>query len=159
MEPLGCRDPRSSTGWQHTVQGAGVRLDSGLGRDLAVGAQSSRLNLLDFWLAVQELKLSYHNSDTMLYTIWPYYGNLISVPWQQPSWVLMFVIPLFADARCVFSFVTLICATLLFHAGTVGFFFLMRTCFLNSRDSFPNGLSAQIVLAVFWLDVWTLTFC
>ena len=30
-----------------------------------------------YWVAVKELKLSYHNSDTILFTVYPYYGNLI----------------------------------------------------------------------------------
>ena len=32
-----------------------------------------------FWVAVKELKLSYHNPEAILVTIYPYYGNLISV--------------------------------------------------------------------------------
>ena len=28
------------------------------------------------WAAVQELKSSHHNPETMLFTIYPYYGNL-----------------------------------------------------------------------------------
>ena len=35
------------------------------------------------WLAVKELKLSYHSyytSETILFTIYPEYGNLIQVP-------------------------------------------------------------------------------
>ena len=33
-----------------------------------------------YWLAVQELKLSCHTPETMLFTMYPYYGNLNSVP-------------------------------------------------------------------------------
>ena len=29
-----------------------------------------------YWVAVQELKLSYHDPETILFTIYPYYGNL-----------------------------------------------------------------------------------
>ena len=32
----------------------------------------------------KELNLSYHNSETILFTIHPYYGNLNWVPYQQP---------------------------------------------------------------------------
>ena len=30
-----------------------------------------------FWVALKELKLSYHNPKTVLFTTCPYYGNLI----------------------------------------------------------------------------------
>ena len=39
-------------------------------------------------VAVQELKLTYHNPehpDTMLFTMYPCHGNLIEVPQQQPN--------------------------------------------------------------------------
>ena len=36
------------------------------------------------WVAVKELELSYLNSKTVLFTIYPYYGNLNEVPQQQP---------------------------------------------------------------------------
>ena len=36
------------------------------------------------WVAVKELKLSYHNPKTMVFTIYPCYGNLNYVPQQQP---------------------------------------------------------------------------
>ena len=29
------------------------------------------------WVAVQELKLSYHNPETILFTVFPYCGNFI----------------------------------------------------------------------------------
>ena len=38
-----------------------------------------------YWVAVKELKLSYHIGETLLFTIYTHYGNLISVPQQQPS--------------------------------------------------------------------------
>ena len=34
----------------------------------------------EFWVAVKEFSLSYHNPETMLFTIYPYHGNLIEVP-------------------------------------------------------------------------------
>ena len=37
-----------------------------------------------YWEVVKELKLSYYDSDTILITIYPYYGNLTYVPEQQP---------------------------------------------------------------------------
>ena len=39
---------------------------------------------LNGWLAVKKLKFSYHNSDTILFTIYPYCGKLNQVPEQQP---------------------------------------------------------------------------
>ena len=33
-----------------------------------------------FWVAAKELKLSYHNPETMLLTTYPYCGNLNQVP-------------------------------------------------------------------------------
>ena len=32
------------------------------------------------WVAVKELKLSYHIGETLLFTIYTHYGNLIEVP-------------------------------------------------------------------------------
>ena len=32
------------------------------------------------WAAVKELKFSYHIGETLLFTIYTHYGNLISVP-------------------------------------------------------------------------------
>ena len=29
-----------------------------------------------FWVAVKELKLSYHSPETILFAVYPYYGNL-----------------------------------------------------------------------------------
>ena len=37
-----------------------------------------------FWVAVKELKLSYHSSDTILITICPCYGNLIKFLHSNP---------------------------------------------------------------------------
>ena len=37
------------------------------------------------WVAVRELKLSYHNKETLSSTIYPCYGNLIQVPSQPPN--------------------------------------------------------------------------
>ena len=37
----------------------------------------------DYWVAVKELKLNYHNSETLLFTDYPYYGNLISLTATQ----------------------------------------------------------------------------
>ena len=37
------------------------------------------------WVAVKELKLSYYIGETLLFTIYTHYGNLIKVPYQQPS--------------------------------------------------------------------------
>ena len=39
------------------------------------------------WVAVKELKLSYHTSDTIVFTIYPYSGSLNSVPYQHPSFI------------------------------------------------------------------------
>ena len=49
--------------------------------DAAGGIGASRLHRAirvkdNFWVAVKELKLNYHNSETALFTIYPYYGNL-----------------------------------------------------------------------------------
>ena len=38
-----------------------------------------------YWVAVEELKLSYYIGETLLFTLYTHYGNLISVPYQQPS--------------------------------------------------------------------------
>ena len=38
-----------------------------------------------YWVAVQELRLNYHKKDTLQSTIYPYSGDLASVPQQQPS--------------------------------------------------------------------------
>ena len=35
---------------------------------------ATHLNLL--WVAVKELKLNCHNPETLLFTMYPYYGNL-----------------------------------------------------------------------------------
>ena len=38
------------------------------------------------WVAVKELKLRYYcNKETLSFIVYPYYGNLIEVPLQQPS--------------------------------------------------------------------------
>ena len=37
------------------------------------------------WVAVKELKISYHNKETQLFTMYTSYGNLASIPYQQPS--------------------------------------------------------------------------
>ena len=39
---------------------------------------------LCYWVAVKELKLSYYIGETLLFTMYTHYGNLISVPEQQP---------------------------------------------------------------------------
>ena len=36
-----------------------------------------------FWVAVKEITLSYHNSNTLLFTIYPKFGNLSQAPEQQ----------------------------------------------------------------------------
>ena len=46
------------------------------GRSSRKSTERKRLRESSFWVAVKELDLSYHNSDTILYTMYPYYGNL-----------------------------------------------------------------------------------
>ena len=57
-------------------------------RNVASTSGGWRLVLSLFWVAVKELKLHYHNVDTTSFTMYPYYGNLNSVPQQQPSFSL-----------------------------------------------------------------------
>ena len=49
---------------------------------LRLGVDLTRLSkgLLSQLVAVQEFKLSCHNPQTMLFTIYPYYDNLLEVP-------------------------------------------------------------------------------
>ena len=35
------------------------------------------------WVAVKEFRLSYQNPEAILFTTYPYYGNLDAVPEQQ----------------------------------------------------------------------------
>ena len=37
------------------------------------------------WVAVKELKLRYHNPKTILFTMFPCYGNLSEAPLQHPN--------------------------------------------------------------------------
>ena len=39
-----------------------------------------RFRPLAYWLAVEALKSSYHNPETKLFTIYPYYGKVIEGP-------------------------------------------------------------------------------
>ena len=38
-----------------------------------------------YWVAVKELEASYQNSDIILFSIHPHYGNFDQVPYQQLS--------------------------------------------------------------------------
>ena len=42
--------------------------------------QSNRRLQRASWVRVKELNLSYHNEETILFTIDPYYGNLNAMP-------------------------------------------------------------------------------
>ena len=44
-----------------------------------------------FWLAVKEFKISYHKSKTILFTIYPYYGNLKYVTIIPRPYYLVYV--------------------------------------------------------------------
>ena len=50
--------------------------------DFALGGMigTSRLQFGQYRVAVKELKLSYHNPETILFTIYPYCGSLNQVP-------------------------------------------------------------------------------
>ena len=43
---------------------------------LPPGVLSAEAPSLETWVAVKELKLSYHNPETMLFSIYPFYGSL-----------------------------------------------------------------------------------
>ena len=43
----------------------------------APAIRGARLSFNPFWVAVKELKLSYHNSKTIIFIMDPYDGNLI----------------------------------------------------------------------------------
>ena len=85
----------------HSAQAStvGFRMDEGLGfyRDVRdvfffsgiYGERAricgTRLSLQNrdfkvFWVAARELKLNYYNNKKMLFTIYPYYCNLVQVP-------------------------------------------------------------------------------
>ena len=49
--------------------------------------QESSQELERNWVAAKELKLSYHNPETISFTIYQQYGNLYEVPQQQPRQV------------------------------------------------------------------------
>ena len=45
-------------------------------REAPLQKRLSALPQIKYWVAVKELQLSYHNSDTIFIPISPYYGNL-----------------------------------------------------------------------------------
>ena len=42
------------------------------------------LKIALLWVLVQGFNVSYHNEETILFTIDPYYGNLTSIPNKNP---------------------------------------------------------------------------
>ena len=53
------------------------RIHAGFPSFLVLGLRAVMFQLSAFyWVAVKEFKLSHHNSDAILFTIYPHHGNL-----------------------------------------------------------------------------------
>ena len=73
-EGLGfCRDVKAVVGIDGDVRG----LYGDRARICGTGLSLQNRDFKVFWVAARELKLSYYNNESMLFTIYPYNGNLV----------------------------------------------------------------------------------
>ena len=68
---------KASSAWSTAWPASGSRLLEPKERRDPEGLQSLGSHPLAFWVAVKELKVSYHSSDATLFTLSPYCGNFV----------------------------------------------------------------------------------
>ena len=73
-----------SMGWYAKVAAGAGDWKAASAKHLEQAADTSgmlgHMGLVNNWVAVKELKSSYHDSETILFRICPHYGNLNQIP-------------------------------------------------------------------------------
>ena len=78
-EPPHCPDFQSAAYQTMTLKFAGVRAANFNHQLLATLPFRLAMRGLE-WVDLKELKISYYNKETLLFTVYPYYGHVIEVP-------------------------------------------------------------------------------